>query len=180
MPPNGEVKATRAQIFVRLLVNSPCVLSERQLRDLAECRPRGPGHALVWTNGCFDLLHAGHLDLLERAADMGPYLIVGLNSDASITRLKGAGRPIIPEAERVAHLLAIRYVTWVTIYDSPLPNALIGLLEPEVVVKGGDWTEDELPEHAVIQQYGGALHLLEHRVGVSTTGIIRRIQHGPA
>ena len=107
---------------------------------------RADGATIVFTNGCFDILHAGHIRYLTAAEAMGDFLVIGLNSDASVRRLKGEGRPVVPEADRAEVLDALRAVDIVTIFDEPTAEELIRLVRPNVYVKGGDYTPDTLPE----------------------------------
>ena len=127
---------------------------------------------MVFTNGCFDILHAGHVSLLERARSLGAYLVVGLNSDASITRLKGPSRPVNNCADRAAVLRAIRWVDQVEVFDQDTPLELILRLKPDVLVKGGDWALDQIVGATEVQQWGGQVHSLPLVEGKSTTGII--------
>lgn len=127
---------------------------------------------MVFTNGCFDILHAGHVSLLERARALGAYLVVGLNSDASITRLKGPTRPVNNCGDRVTVLKAIRWVDHVEVFDEDTPLELIRRLRPDVLVKGGDWAVDQIVGAAEVAQWGGQVHSLALVAGKSTTGII--------
>lgn len=135
---------------------------------------------LVFTNGCFDLLHAGHVDLLSRARDLGASLAVGLNSDASIARLKGASRPILPERERAAMLRALNAVDYVLPFDDDTPLELIERILPDVLVKGSDYTEDQIVGAAEVRSWGGRVVAIPHRLyHQSTTSIINRIKGLP-
>ena len=132
---------------------------------------------LVFTNGCFDLLHAGHVDLLERARALGDRLVVGVNSDASVRGLKGPARPFIPEQDRVALLRALRAVDDVVLFDDPTPLRVIEQLAPDVLVKGGDWGLDSIVGAEFVLSRGGEVHSLPLLPGYSTTSIAERIQH---
>jgi D-glycero-beta-D-manno-heptose 1-phosphate adenylyltransferase len=134
---------------------------------------------LVFTNGCFDIIHAGHIDLLKRARDLGDRLVVGLNSDASIRRLKGPERPFIPEQDRVAILRALRSVDEVILFDEDTPARVIAELQPDVLVKGGDWSVDKIVGADVVEARGGKVVSLSLLPGYSTTSIARRIQERP-
>ncbi|MCO5298144.1 MAG: D-glycero-beta-D-manno-heptose 1-phosphate adenylyltransferase [Fimbriimonadaceae bacterium] len=143
--------------------------------DLNEAVRLRQGKRLVLTNGVFDLLHAGHVRLLEAARAHGDLLIVGINSDASVRRLgKGPHRPIHPQEDRAEVLAALRCVDAVVIFDESNPIALIEALRPEVHVKGGDYRLEELPETPVVQGYGGEVVLLPLLEGRSTTSALRK------
>ncbi len=131
---------------------------------------------LVFTNGCFDLLHPGHVDLLQRARALGDRLIVGLNSDESVRALKGPTRPIWNEQERAAMLLALRCVDQVVIFNERAPARLIEDLRPDVLVKGGDWPVERIVGAKTVLKYGGHVHSIPLLQGYSTTSIIARLQ----
>jgi D-beta-D-heptose 7-phosphate kinase/D-beta-D-heptose 1-phosphate adenosyltransferase len=132
--------------------------------------------ALVFTNGCFDLLHAGHVQLLESARACGEILVVGLNGDRSVRELKGAGRPFVPEAERAETLLALEAVDRVVVYDEATPLATILALRPDVLVKGADWAEDAIVGRAEIEGWGGRVVRVELVPGRSTTALAGEIR----
>jgi D-beta-D-heptose 7-phosphate kinase/D-beta-D-heptose 1-phosphate adenosyltransferase len=137
---------------------------------------KAAGKAVVFTNGCFDLLHPGHVSLLEQARAEGDVLVIGLNSDASVARLKGAGRPIVPAAERAEVLGALEAVTRVVVYDEDTPRAIIAALLPDVLVKGADWALDAIVGRAEVEAGGGRVvrvDIVPHR---STTNIVDRIR----
>lgn len=129
----------------------------------------------VFTNGCFDLLHAGHVDLLNRAAAFGTKLIVGINSDASVRKIKGATRPLIAEQDRAAVLLGLKAVDEVRIFDEPTPQHLIEEIKPDVLVKGGDWQVSEIVGADFVLARGGAVYSLPLKNGFSTTAIVKKI-----
>jgi D-sedoheptulose 7-phosphate isomerase len=131
---------------------------------------------LVFTNGCFDLLHPGHIDLLERARALGDRLVVGLNSDASVRAIRGAGRPLVPEKDRAAVLRGLRAVDEVVTFDDPTPAGLIEELQPDVLVKGGDWTPDRIIGADTVLRKGGRIFSLPLKPGYSTTSLVERIQ----
>ena len=133
----------------------------------------------VFTNGCFDILHAGHIDLLERAAKLGDRLIVGINSDDSIRRLKGEKRPINNQFSRRCLLLALRCVYDVLVFVEDTPCGLIAEIRPDIHVKGGDYREEDLPEAEIVKSYGGRVVILPLLEGYSTTSIFERIKEGP-
>lgn len=135
---------------------------------------------LVFTNGCFDLLHVGHVRYLQSAKALGRSLIIGLNSDRSVQTIKpsAAGkpsRPIVPELQRAEVLCALKAVDAVVIFSQPTATSLISSLQPDIYVKGGDYTLETLPEAPVVQAYGGHIELVKVEVNSSTTGIINRI-----
>ena len=134
------------------------------------------GRRLVFTNGVFDLLHAGHVRYLAQARALGELLVVGLNSDASARALgKGPNRPINREEDRAAVLAALRSVDGVVLFDEPTPEALIAVLKPETHVKGGDYRAEDLPEAATVQSYGGEIVILPLLKGRSTTQLAREV-----
>jgi D-beta-D-heptose 7-phosphate kinase/D-beta-D-heptose 1-phosphate adenosyltransferase len=139
---------------------------------------KAAGRAVVFTNGCFDLLHPGHVALLEKARAEGDVLVVGLNSDASVTRLKGAGRPIVPAAERAEVLCALEAVTRVVVYEDDTPQAVIAALLPDVLVKGADWAKDAIVGRAEVEGAGGRVVRIELVPDRSTTKIVDRIRSG--
>ena len=132
--------------------------------------------AVVFTNGCFDLLHLGHLELLEQARGAGDVLVVGINSDASVARLKGEGRPLIPDGERAETLLALEAVDRVTVYDEETPLEVIEALRPDVLVKGADWALDEIVGRDVVESAGGRVLRVELVRERSTSGLIEKIK----
>lgn len=138
--------------------------------------PRGEGRRIVFTNGCYDILHPGHVDLLARARALGDLLVLGLNGDDSVRRLnKGAGRPFNPFAARafvLAHLAAVDFVTG---FDQDTPLELIRAVRPQVLVKGGDWAPDRVVGRDIVEADGGEVHCLPLLEGFSTTALARRI-----
>ena len=137
---------------------------------------KAAGKAVVFTNGCFDLLHPGHVSLLERARAEGDVLVVGLNSDASVARLKGAGRPIVPQEERAEVLGALEAVTRVVVYDEDTPREIIAALLPDVLVKGADWAIDAIVGRKEVESAGGRVVRVEIVPGRSTSAIVDRIR----
>ncbi len=138
---------------------------------------------VVFTNGCFDLLHPGHVAYLEEARALGDALVVGLNTDASVRRLKGAGRPLVPEEARARVLAGLAAVDAVTLFDEDTPRELIGALLPDVLVKGGDYALDQVAGKEEVEGAGGQVRILPFREGYSTTELVRRIRErvpGPA
>src|SRR5215212_7256303 len=137
---------------------------------------RAEGRRLVFTNGCFDILHVGHVRYLQRARELGDALLVAINSDRSVRELKGAGRPIMNEGERAEMLAALGAVDYVTIFDDLSPRALIGEVLPDVLVKGGDYQLDEIHGREETEAAGGRVLSLPFVEGASTTGIIERVK----
>jgi len=141
-------------------------------------REKRNGRRIVFTNGCFDLLHPGHIGSLEQARALGDVLIVGLNSDASVRHLKGAGRPVLPERERAEILAALECVDAVVIFDAPTPREVIARLLPDVLVKGGDWPGDQIVGREEVEAAGGRVVSIPVVPGYSTTEILRKIREG--
>ena len=144
-------------------------------RFLADAR--GADLKLVFTNGCFDLIHPGHVAYLAAARALGDRLIVGLNSDAGIRRLKGAGRPLIPQEGRAAVLGALRSVDAVVLFDEETPRDLILKVRPDVLVKGGDYRPDEVVGAGDLPAWGGTLRIVPFLPGHSTSTIIDRLRN---
>ena len=140
-------------------------------------RWRAEGRPVVLTNGCFDLLHPGHVALLEAARRTGEVLVVALNSDASVRGLKGEGRPLIPEAERAEVLLGLEPVDRVVVYEDPTPLAVICALLPDVLVKGADWDPDAIVGRAEVESAGGRVVRVPLVSGRSTSTLVDRIRH---
>jgi len=153
---------------------------DREALLAARQRLRAEGRRVVFTNGCFDLLHPGHVHYLAAARALGDALIVALNSDASVRRLKGTGRPILNEAERVEVMAALAAVDWVTVFDEDTPRELIAALLPDVLVKGGDWAVSEIVGRKEVEAAGGRVLALPYLAGSSTTDIIERIRKPPS
>ena len=137
------------------------------------------GRTVVFTNGCFDLLHPGHIRTFESARALGDILIVGLNSDASVRALKGSARPILPEQERAEILASLECIDAVTIFNDPTPQTVIASLLPDILVKGGDWPDDQIVGRAEVESSGGRVALTEVVPGYSTTEILRKIRALP-
>ncbi len=141
-------------------------------------REKRNGRRIVFTNGCFDLLHPGHIVSLEQARALGDVLIVGINSDASVRQLKGAGRPVLPELERAEILAALESVDAVVIFDELTPREVIAQLLPDVLVKGGDWPGDQIVGREEVEAAGGRVVSIPVVPGYSTTAILRKIREG--
>jgi len=136
---------------------------------------RAAGARIVLANGCFDVLHVGHLRYLAGARDLGDVLVVGVNSDEQVERLKGAGRPVMPAAERAEIVASLEPVTYVTIFDEPTVEQLLLTLKPDVHAKGTDYTEETVPERAVVRSYGGRVAIVGDPKDHSTSEILTRI-----
>lgn len=174
----GVVPVARNELLTELLRQRADVGDK--LKTLPELlvaldRPRRSGLKIVWTNGCFDLLHSGHIEYLRFAKRQGDVLVVGLNSDASVRRLKGPPRPIQPEAERARVLSALTSVDYVVIFDDDTPLDLITQVRPDVLVKGEDWREKGVVGREEVEAYGGRVVLAPLLQGFSTTGTVEQI-----
>ena len=133
---------------------------------------------MVFTNGCFDLLHPGHIQSLEQARALGDALVVGLNSDKSVRELKGPGRPVFPELERAEILAALECVDAVVIFDELTPRSVIAALLPDVLVKGGDWPGNQIVGREEVEAAGGRVVSIPVVPGYSTTAILEKIRQG--
>jgi rfaE bifunctional protein nucleotidyltransferase chain/domain len=131
---------------------------------------------IVFTNGCFDLLHLGHIDYLSKAADLGDKLVIGLNSDASTAALKGPSRPIIDQYSRSIMLSSLSFVDAVILFDDPTPLELIAQIRPDVLVKGADYTVDQIVGSDLVLGYGGDVQTIEYLSGYSTSSIEKKIR----
>jgi rfaE bifunctional protein nucleotidyltransferase chain/domain len=134
------------------------------------------GRRVVFTNGCFDLLHPGHIQLLEAARAMGDALVVGLNSDESVRSLKGASRPVIPEQERAEILANLECVDAVVVFNELTPQKIVAALLPDILVKGGDWPGNQIVGREEVEEAGGKVVLINVVQGYSTTEILRKIR----
>jgi D-beta-D-heptose 7-phosphate kinase/D-beta-D-heptose 1-phosphate adenosyltransferase len=145
------------------------------MASLAAAYRRG-AKTVVFTNGCFDLLHVGHVSYLEEAAALGDVLVVGLNSDASVRRLKGPERPIVAERDRAALLAALGCVDHVVLFEEDTPHRLLEAIRPDVLVKGGTYTVDQVVGHEIVERYGGRVCVASTQPGVSTTKLVADIR----
>ncbi len=134
------------------------------------------GHKIVFTNGCFDLFHAGHLEILRKASAMGDIMVVGINSDRSVSRIKGPGRPIIAQADRVELVSALSFVDFVVVFEEDTPENLIKELRPDILVKGEDWRGKEVVGEAIVKARGGRVEFVKHIDGISTSQLIQKIR----
>jgi rfaE bifunctional protein nucleotidyltransferase chain/domain len=156
------------------VTSSSKIVAER--RDLP-ARVAALARPIVFTNGCFDILHRGHVTYLEEAAALGKSLVVGVNTDASVRRLeKGDDRPVNPLDDRMAILAALECVALVVPFDEDTPLELIRLVKPDHLVKGGDWTPDRIVGADLVQGYGGKVHSIPFRYERSTTALLQRIR----
>jgi rfaE bifunctional protein nucleotidyltransferase chain/domain len=156
-------------------------MSQRPITDLPTAQRdralyRDLGQHVVFTNGCFDLLHPGHVHLLESARAEGDLLIVGLNSDRSVRTIKGPHRPVLSESERAATVAALESVDLVVIYDEPTPLHLIEALVPDVLVKGADWAAEAIVGREIVEAAGGRVVRVDLIPGRSTTGVLSRLR----
>jgi len=133
------------------------------------------GKRIVFTNGCFDLLHLGHIRYLEKAKSLGDILVVGLNSDRSVRGLKGPQRPILPEDERAEILSGLGCVDYIALFDELTPLELISSVQPHILVKGGDWTKEDIVGREVVERSGGGVVILPFVEGASTSNLIETI-----
>ena len=152
----------------------------RKIQELGELRgivdkAKTAGNKVVFTNGCFDLLHRGHLHLLQEAKKLGDLLIVALNSDSSVKKIKGPSRPMFPQAERAELIAALEMVDYVTLFDYPDPRRILKALKPNVLVKGGDW-KDNIVGREIVEEDGGKVTNIPYLEGYSTTRMIERMR----
>ena len=150
------------------------LVSLDELADL--CRTlQGRGRRVVLTNGCFDLLHVGHVRYLRRAQELGDRLIVALNSDRSVKDIKGDNRPVLAETDRIELIGAMEMVDYVIVFDEPDPYKLIAAIKPNVLAKGGDWGAEKIVGADLVEQAGGRVAVIPYLKGFSTSAIIERI-----
>ncbi|MBI5599074.1 MAG: D-glycero-beta-D-manno-heptose 1-phosphate adenylyltransferase [Deltaproteobacteria bacterium] len=143
---------------------------KKLLREL-----KGRGKKVVFTNGCFDIIHAGHVRYLKKAKALGDMLIIGLNSDSSVRKIKGEGRPIVNQKDRAEVLSSLAPVDYVVIFGGPTPIKLVEAIRPDILVKGADWKKGEIVGEGLVRSYGGRVSRIKLARGRSTTDIIRRI-----
>ena len=155
-------------------MNAP-ILSEPDLLSAIQ-RERDKGHTIAFANGCFDVLHVGHVRYLQDASKVADVLVVAVNSDASVGVLKGAGRPVMPQEERAEIIAALRGVAYVTIFDDPAPRALLELLRPDFQCKGTDYTTDSVPEADLVKSWGGRVIITGDPKNHSTTEILSKMK----
>jgi len=165
----------RREGALRPVSRSAAKIRDRKAAVAAVRRWQRAGKTVVFTNGCFDLLHLGHVRYLDAARALGDLLVVGLNSDASVRLAKGPGRPIVPVAERAEVLAALGAVDLVVLFDEPDPAALVAALQPDVLVKGADWAPDQIIGREAVEARGGVVTSVPLTPGASTSGLIARI-----
>lgn len=144
------------------------------LKRLGELKKRGK--KIVFTNGCFDIIHAGHTTYLKKAKSLGDILIVALNTDASVRRLKGGGRPLVPLKDRAEVISSLESVDYVTSFGDSTPLKVIKIVKPDVLVKGGDWSADKIVGADFVKSYGGKVVSIPYIAGCSTTNLIKKIK----
>jgi len=145
-----------------------------ELKDIIDIHKK-QGKLIVFTNGCFEILHPGHIKLLEEAKNYGDILVVGINSDESVKRIKGEKKLIFDEKSRVKIISALECVDYVTLFNENTPENLIKIIKPHIHVKGGDYKEEDLPEAKIVKEYAGKIIILPLLEGFSTTQIIQKI-----
>jgi rfaE bifunctional protein nucleotidyltransferase chain/domain len=155
-------------------VNAP-ILDEQALSAALE-RERALGKSIAFANGCFDVLHVGHIRYLQDASRVADVLVVGVNGDASVGVLKGKGRPVMPAAERAELISAIRGVSYVTVFDEVSPARLLGALKPDFQCKGTDYRPESVPEAAVVEAYGGKVVITGDPKDHSTTAVLEKMR----
>jgi rfaE bifunctional protein nucleotidyltransferase chain/domain len=143
-------------------------------------KEREKGKKIVFTNGCFDIIHAGHVDYLEKAKSLGDFLVVGLNSDESVKRLKGPTRPVNPLEQRKKVLQALKPVDLVIVFEEDTPERLIKEIKPDVLVKGGDWKIENIVGADFVMSYGGKVYTIDFVYDTSTTKIIEKVKNESA
>lgn len=151
------------------------LVAGEDIASFCETLRRG-GKKIVFTNGCFDILHAGHVRYLAAARALGDCLVLGLNTDASVRRIKGPERPINSETDRAEVVDALKAVDYVVLFDEPTAEQVIGKVRPDIYVKGGDYTLETLPEAKIVQSYGGRVEFIALVAGRSTTNVIEKIK----
>lgn len=167
-----------AAVLIQLRLHTNCTMKKILLFDqllMERARLRDEGVRVVFTNGCFDLIHPGHIRYLQAARQLGGALIVALNSDHSVRALKGEKRPILNQDERAEVMAALACVDYVTIFNDPTPREIIASLLPEVLVKGGDWSLDRIVGRDEVEAAGGKVLSMPFAEGFSTTDLIERI-----
>ena len=155
-------------------LNDSRILNRVELLARVEAA-RTDGARIVLANGCFDVLHVGHVRYLAGARELGDVLVVGINSDEQVARLKGAGRPVLPATERAEIVASLECVTYVTIFAEPTVTELLLTLKPDVHAKGTDYTEETVPERAVVRSYGGRVAIVGDPKDHSTSAILTRL-----
>lgn len=150
------------------------ILTQTTLKDCVK-KLQKKRERIVFTNGCFDIIHAGHVRYLKKAKELGDVLVVGLNSDSSVKKIKGNGRPIVPQGERAEVLSALEFIDYVVIFNEPTPYNLIKKIQPDILVKGADWAADNIIGADIVKAKGGIIARIKLAKGKSTTNIIKKI-----
>jgi rfaE bifunctional protein nucleotidyltransferase chain/domain len=158
--------------------------SQNKIADLNRLRSllalwRFQDKKIVFTNGCFDILHLGHVDYLSKAADLGDVLVLGLNTDASVSRIKGPSRPVLDQHARATLLASLHFVTLVVLFDEPTPYELIQIVQPDILVKGKDYKAEDVVGYDIVTAKGGRVETIDLVEGYSTSAIISRILNNP-
>ena len=156
------------------ILNSKILDKERLLVKLTDWKEENK--KIVFTNGCFDLIHLGHIEVIARSADLGDILIIGMNTDNSIKRLKGKNRPIVEEISRAKQLAALEFVDAVVLFDQDTPIDLIKVINPNVITKGGDYNTDQVIGNDIVTQNDGEVVIIPLTQGYSTTSILEKIK----
>jgi D-beta-D-heptose 7-phosphate kinase/D-beta-D-heptose 1-phosphate adenosyltransferase len=151
------------------------ILERNTLKDTLE-ELRKKGKKIAFTNGCFDILHVGHVRYLREAKKTADVLVLALNSDSSVRSLKGKERPLVPEKERAEILAALEFIDFVTIFSESTPLELINYLKPDILIKGGDWAEKDVVGRKEIKEWGGRVAIIPEVEGKSTTNIVEKIK----
>jgi rfaE bifunctional protein nucleotidyltransferase chain/domain len=158
------------------MVDATSLILERDKLVVRVTAEKAKGRSVVLANGCFDVLHAGHIRYLEGARALGDILVVGVNSDNQVTRLKGRGRPILPEGDRAEIIASLEAVDLVTIFDEPTVTELLLAIRPHIHAKGTDYTEETVPEREVVRSFGGQVRIVGDPKNHSTSELINRFQ----
>jgi len=151
------------------------IMQYHEIESIAK-QLKADGKTIVFTNGCFDILHAGHVRYLQAAKELGDCLILGLNSDQSVSAIKGPARPINQQEDRAEVISALSAVDYVVIFDEATAENLVAAIQPTIYVKGGDYNVKDLPEASIVAEYGGKTILIPEVPGRSTTNIIKKMQ----
>jgi len=157
------------------MTDNPPILDEPALAE-ALASERAAGRSIAFANGCFDVLHVGHIRYIQDAARQADVLVVGVNGDESVRHLKGEGRPVVSEAERAELIAAIRGVAYVTIFHEDSPGRLLGKLKPDFHCKGTDYTPDSVPEASIVSAYGGKVVIVGDPKDHSTTAVLDKMR----
>ena len=160
------------------MIDSASLILDRDALVARISTEKASGSRIVLANGCFDILHAGHVRYLEGARALGDMLVVGINSDEQVARLKGAGRPVLPERERAELVASLQAVDLVTIFPEPTVTELLLAIKPDVHAKGTDYTEETVPERDVVRSYGGRVAIVGDPKDHSTSEILKKVGRG--